>query len=401
MKKLLISLFCAMVAVVIVACGDDNTAEVVKNHYDSIGVLEPGKKLNRQLCDSTNAGDLIFVKDSDEIFLCNGTKWLSLAGADGEKGEKGEKGETGDKGAKGAKGDKGETGDDGARGEKGAKGSAGEDGIDGNGCQIVEEQSGVVTFACGKDTSYVYKNLCGAVTYDPSQKFCVNGKLFYKNSYFIDERDNHVYRTVTVVSGKDTATWMAENLNYDYNVGTASSRCFGGNIDYCAKYGRLYTWSAAVDSAGLFSSDCKNCGSYDTKSWVKKTKTKIRGVCPEGWHLPDTLEYTMLRKVAADSVYENESGYMVYDNDGLNLRAEIGWTSESKGEDKIGFSALPSGYCTLNSQLSCVYEQVEAYFMVSDERDYNSTYSFVVYGTSAYLDRAGKSSLRTVRCVKD
>lgn len=44
---------------------------------------------------------------------------------------------------------------------------------------------------------------------------------------------------------------MAENLNYDYNHGTAKSVCYK-NSSQC-EYGRLYTWAAAMDSAAVFS----------------------------------------------------------------------------------------------------------------------------------------------------
>lgn len=111
----------------------------------------------------------------------------------------------------------------------------------------------------------------------------------------VDERDNHEYKTVTI----GTQTWMAENLAYAYVEPTktldSSSFCDTEDPEYCEKYGRLYLWSAAMDSAAVFSEDGKGCG-YDYRKCANENndKGKIRGICPEGWHLPNVAEYKTL-----------------------------------------------------------------------------------------------------------
>ncbi|WP_275976867.1 FISUMP domain-containing protein, partial [Fibrobacter sp. HC4] len=101
-----------------------------------------------------------------------------------------------------------------------------------------------------------------------------------------DSRDGQTYKTVTI----GTQTWMAENLNYDYNEGTAKSYCYEDNTANCDKYGRLYLWSAAMDSAAVFSTAGKGCGYGKTCS----PSGTVRGVCPEGWHLPNDDEWNTL-----------------------------------------------------------------------------------------------------------
>ena len=101
-----------------------------------------------------------------------------------------------------------------------------------------------------------------------------------------DERDGQTYKTVLIGS----RYWMAENLNFK----TENSYCVNDNDTLCLKYGRLYAWSAAMDSAGAFSTNGLNCGN-GTKCTADSI---VRGVCPQGWHLPDYSDFSNLYGLA-------------------------------------------------------------------------------------------------------
>ena len=58
----------------------------------------------------------------------------------------------------------------------------------------------------------------------------------------------------------------------------------------CDKHGRTYTWAAAVDSAGLYGRDGLECGSGK----LCERAGYVRGICPEGWHLPKSDDFYSL-----------------------------------------------------------------------------------------------------------
>lgn len=129
--------------------------------------------------------------------------------------------------------------------------------------------------------------------------------LYISYGEMTDERDGHVYKTMTI-SGTlydkfySKQIWMAENLNYAYLQPTStedsSSWCGDNDPETCKRYGRLYLWSAAIDSAAVFSEDARGCGYFAIDDeWAKcPSERKIRGICPEEWRLPTYNEYYKL-----------------------------------------------------------------------------------------------------------
>lgn len=115
-----------------------------------------------------------------------------------------------------------------------------------------------------------------------------------------DGRDLKVYTTVKIGS----SCWMAENLRY----AAPGSKCYGDHPENCETYGRLYDWEEAV---GVFDND-----------------RSVRGICPEGWHIPNTAEWQVL-----------------FNNMAVTLRSQQNlWTLNTPLADNLtGFSALPGG----------------------------------------------------------
>ena len=164
----------------------------------------------------------------------------------------------------------------------------------------------------------------------------------------LDTRDGQTYKIVTI----GTQTWMAQNLNYEtansYCYSDTPSYCYSDTPSNCTKYGRLYTWAAAMDSAGTWSASGKGCGYGKTCS----PTYPVRGVCPEGWHLPTRMEWNMYLPTQTNGPYLDEG--------------------------------------------------IDALFWSSSESDYDNAYIMSLYYASvnAYLNDYKYNGF-SVRCVKD
>ena len=138
--------------------------------------------------------------------------------------------------------------------------------------------------------------------------------LNYSEAYFVDERDQNVYKITTI----GTQTWMAENLKYE----TEYSACYASSADSCEKYGRSYTWCGAM-----------NLGSgYSFSYYGAYVDPPYQGVCPVGWHIPDSTEWNLL----ISFVDENNGEESV----GNSLKSKTGWGEGLAGSDRFGFRVI-------------------------------------------------------------
>ena len=183
---------------------------------------------------------------------------------------------------------------------------------------------------------------------EKAQEEDLSKKLYEQTSEFTDSRDNQTYKTVDVKVVIDkteiTMTWMAENLAYlpsvqsneDYDptlsginrenaITKTASRYFvyknyGRNVDaakessYFKKYGVLYNWFAATQGALV----------------RNQSPSGVKGICPDGWHLPSDAEWAaLIRKLG------NSSGY--------RAKSTSGWADSGSGNNTGGIELMPGG----------------------------------------------------------
>jgi uncharacterized protein (TIGR02145 family) len=148
---------------------------------------------------------------------------------------------------------------------------------------------------------------------------------------FIDPRDNQTYTTVQI----GTQCWMAENLNigtmipgssFQTNNGTIEKYCYGNQTATCDVYGGLYQGGEMMQyGLGL----------------------GVKGICPDGWHLPTDAEYCTLTQFIDPTVNCGVTGYSGTDV-GTKMKSTTGWYGGGNGTNASGFNGLPGGYLNPN-----------------------------------------------------
>lgn len=202
----------------------------------------------------------------------------------------------------------------------------------------------------------------------------------------VDPRDGKVYRTVEIGG----LTWMAENLNYAYVTPTAlwdsTSFCYDDDPAMCETHGRLYTYSAIVDSTGLLSDANKGCGYMELCNLGRN----VQGICPDGWRIPNYDEITALVEAVGGSSVA-----------GRNLK-----TVEYGGTDSVGFSLLMSGRHIefQRSSGTYVYEFLgnEVDLWSVTETGVNEILTYKIFNDYDYVGRtvSSKYTAHPLRCVK-
>jgi len=178
--------------------------------------------------------------------------------------------------------------------------------------------------------------------------------------------------------------WMAENLNVEkFRNGDpiphantlAKWRKAGqeGKPAWCyydndpangKKYGRLYNWYAVND---------------------------LRGLEPEGWHVPSKDEWKILSSFLGGS-----------ESAAKKMKSTSGWEKDGNGNNESGFSALPAGILSTEYDYEFGGLGVIAFWWSSTERRENAWYRVI-----EYTDRGGiyqdidKLHGLSVRCIKD
>ncbi len=200
--------------------------------------------------------------------------------------------------------------------------------------------------------------------------------------------------------------WMAENLNAGTYALIATPQVSGtkfcmdinGQADTNCPMGGLYEWANLMQGGA----PCNGSGAPPDDA----CSTPVKGLCPNGWHIPSHYEWTTLERNSGSSPtafpYNTSTISLLGVDEGGNLKAtctNYWWAPNAGATNTTGFSGLPGGD-TWNG----VFEDYgqSAYFWTSTETLFMSwvhalNYSLTLVGRSSYAVESGFSC----RCVKD
>jgi uncharacterized protein (TIGR02145 family) len=183
-----------------------------------------------------------------------------------------------------------------------------------------------------------------------------------------DKRDGRKYPTVCI----GEQVWMGKNLNW-----AGAGICYDNRLESCSAYGRLYTIAEVTGGANS-----------------PANPSGIRGVCPEGWHVPSRAEWDQLVEFVGG---EQKANTM--------LRATTGWPRPNSNTDAYKMALLPGGLA-INGNDGIVFQNqgLGGYYWTTTAS--NSMY----YGINTYPPQVTSfaygpaSTLNwqfSCRCVKD
>lgn len=229
--------------------------------------------------------------------------------------------------------------------------------------------------------------------YDTVTTEFLNQEMLKNGDYgiLVDERDNKVYRTIKI----GTQTWMAQNLSYA--DGGVTSYCRNNSVqgngdEYCRRFGRLYTWAAALNLDDMYNSN----RATESDGSDKYLYHPAQGLCPDGYHIPQKSEFeTLINYVAAQNTVNNVKTGVSPSLESVNGLWDIP-AGDSYPTNTTGFSGVANG--SLFGGYSATLS------MVSSTE--NSATTFTVYilhhsSTSFKIEAHEKASFMSIRCVKN
>lgn len=203
---------------------------------------------------------------------------------------------------------------------------------------------------------------------------------------------DQTYNTIQI----GTQCWLKENLNLGTSINSSIGQtnnsiiekyCYDNLEANCGVYGGLYQWAEVVQYLN---------GATNTTSWSPVPTGNIQGICPAGWHVPKTAEFTVLRDYLGG---EYAAGGKMKTIGTIQAGTGLWWEPNIGATNSSGFTGLPGGFWYNNFG----YYPYAGYFWHATEG--SPTYGNLSYlytiNNHLYIVGNYKIHALSVRCLKD
>ena len=145
----------------------------------------------------------------------------------------------------------------------------------------------------------------------------------------------------------------------------------------------------------------------------------VRGICPEGWHIPSDAEWTELTNYLGSAYDETNERYLYRCNQSdatsiakalaSEMASETGWhiysgecypgDQSTKPNNASGFGAVPAGWFGIDF----FDARYSTYFWSATQGSVNNAYTRDLYNNYSYVDSYSdlKNNGNSVRCLRD
>lgn len=191
--------------------------------------------------------------------------------------------------------------------------------------------------------------------------------------------DNHEYATVEVGG----YCWTQQNMRTEHRHDgqTAIAKALVYNSEFSPNedanletFGRLYTWYSAVDVAE---------GSQEAP--VTNQNGFVQGICPDGWHIPTTVEMTALRNIPSEDT----------------RTAEL-WLQPNNNTNSTEFTSLPAGEFNASvERFQGLYSQTDYWTDNAPSATQPSALQINYYCDTPMMVNRSADDAISVRCVRN
>ena len=208
----------------------------------------------------------------------------------------------------------------------------------------------------------------------------IGDQCWMKENLRVKHFDNNGTQGAALVESHHVSEGNAANIYYTPSNGKVRTKNVCDHVNYISydeeyerQYGLYYNWYTAMNNAN-----------------PEYNMHNVQGICPYGWHLPDTAEWQTLERAAGFYGEHSDTLHVFVGNSAIHLVTGCEWKQSSVtnspgdytafGRNDLNFSARPAG-CFLD-----VAHDIDGFHYEVDSVAYTGIWAFF-WSSTRYLKR--------------